>query len=263
MKRLLSSALLLTTLITSLVVNAGAADYSFKTDTRPEYYASTSYEDVYGSQYNYSGPNVVDYLPPELPYGNFSTTQAGVMEKHPSPGLLQNIVISGGDYGIGNGSSVLFPGISEGTDGNLLPVLPSFTQLTDDFYLSNGAVGYLSIPKVNISRFYIWEGETASSMKKGVAHFSSTSVWSGNVGICGHNRGAKYSIGNIKNLDHGDEIIYTTSQGTRTYRVETVTKISSDDWSYLNPSYDNRITLITCVANDPSHRWCVVAIAVD
>ena len=100
-------------------------------------------------------------------------------------------------------------------------------------------------------------------MSKGVGHFTSTSVWNGNVGIAGHNRGAKYIIGSIKDLEAGDKITYTTSQGTRTYAVETVTKIRNDDWSYLGTTSDNRITLVTCVAGDSEHRWCVQAIEVN
>lgn len=51
-----------------------------------------------------------------------------------------------------------------------------------------------------------------------------------------------------------------TSAHTRTYLVETVTKISSSDWSYLSSTTDNRMTLLTCVAGDSSQRWCVQAI---
>lgn len=51
----------------SLSVSASAADYSFETDGTPEYYPSTSYEEVYGSRYNYGGKNLVDYQVPELP----------------------------------------------------------------------------------------------------------------------------------------------------------------------------------------------------
>lgn len=49
-------------------------------------------------------------------------------------------------------------------------------------------------------------------------------------------------------------------QTTRTYLVETVTKISSSDWSYLSSTTDNRMTLLTCVAGDSSQRWCVQAV---
>ena len=75
-KRLLSAALMATTVL-SLTVSAHAADYSFTTDAPADYYPSSAYEDVYGSHYNYGGPNVVDYQTPELEFGVLSTTQTG------------------------------------------------------------------------------------------------------------------------------------------------------------------------------------------
>ena len=79
-RKLLSLALIVAA-VSSLSVSAHAADYSFTTESPSDYYSSTSYEDVYGSEYNYGGPNVVDYQIPELEYGSFSTTQTGLMEK--------------------------------------------------------------------------------------------------------------------------------------------------------------------------------------
>ena len=218
------------------------------------------YEDVYGSRYNYGGKNVVDYQIPELEYGQLSTTQTGVMEKIMLPGL-QGISASGsGIYGISpGGGTVEIPGFLQG-GSTATPATPAFTELTQDFLLSNGAVGKISIPAIGVKNYYLWEGETTASMKKGLGHFTSTSVWNGNVAVCGHNRGAKYVIGSIKDLDVGDKITYTTSMGTRTYLVETVTKISSSDWSYLSSTTDNRMTLLTCVAGDSSQRWCVQAV---
>ena len=78
--------------------------------------------------------------------------------------------------------------------------------------------------------------------------------------MCGHNRGAKYNIGTIKNLKQGDVITYTTIYGTRTYEVTMVKTISNTDWSYLQSTSDNRITLTTCVDNQPSQRICVQAV---
>lgn len=272
MKRLLSMALLLVTMISSMAVSASAADYTFDGVDNTDYYPSTSYEETYNARYNYGGTNLVDYQIPELPYGVLSTTQTGIMEKRVFTNLQQSIggVVGNGIYGVtgsygvsGGGSSVLAPGVSLGGNTTLLPNPIAFTKYSKDFCLSNGAVGRISIPAIGISRYYVWEGETSSSMSKGVAHFSSTSVWDGNVGICGHNRGAKYVIGDIKELEPGDKITYTTSEGTRTYEVETVTTIRNDDWSYLKGTSDNRITLITCVKDDSSHRWCVQAVEVD
>ena len=108
----------------------------------------------------------------------------------------------------------------------------------------------------------VWEGETDASMAKGVAHYSSTSAWDGNVGLAGHNRGAKYNIGTIKNLVAGDIITYTTMYGTRTYQVTSVKTITNTDWSYLQSTADNRITITTCLENHPESRVCVQAIEV-
>lgn len=256
--------LMLAAALCALPVSAQATDYDFVTDGTPEYYDSTSYEDVYGSQYNYGGPNVVDYQVPELEYGSFSTTQTGIMEKTLLPGLQATVTTGSGigGYGISSsGSSVILPGVEVGgTDLPSLPVSPQYTELTDDFLLSNGAIGKISIPAIGVKNYYLWQGETTASMNKGLGHFTSTSVWDGNVGVCGHNRGARYVIGAIKNLEKGDTITYTTSAGTRTYEVETVRKIASNDWNYLESTTDNRITMITCVAGDYSVRWCVQAV---
>ena len=272
MKRLLSMTLLLVTMISSMAVSAIAADYTFDGVDNTDYYPSTSYENTYNSRYNYGGINLVDYQISKLPYGVLSTTQTGIMEKRVFTNLQQSIggVVGNGIYGVtgsygvsGGDSNVLAPGVSLGSSTTLPPNPIAFTEYSKDFCLSNGAVGRISIPAIGISRYYVWEGETSSSMSKGVAHFSSTSVWDGNVGICGHNRGAKHNLGEIKELEPGDKITYTTSEGTRTYEVETVTTIRNDDWSYLKGTSDNRITLITCVKDDSSHRWCVQAVEVD
>lgn len=269
MKRVLSISFVLAALCTLMTVCAQAADYSFLTDGTPEYYASTSYADVYGTEYRYGGPNVVDYQIPESEYGQFTATQTGIMEKALLPGLQAQTaaVPDAGGYGLSDSgdSPVILPGVAawNGSYGSVLPGLPSYTQLTDDFLLSNGAVGCVSIPAIGVKSFYLWEGETTSSMSKGLGHFSGTSVWNGNVGLCGHNRGSTYVIGAIKSLSKGDKVIYTTSQGTRTYKVETVTTISSTDWSYLEPTTDNRITMITCVSGDYSRRWCVQAVEAE
>ena len=109
----------------------------------------------------------------------------------------------------------------------------------------------------------VWEGETNASMAKGLGHYTTTSAWDGNVAVCGHNRGAKYVIGDIKDLEIGDTITYTTIYGTRTYEVVLVKTIASTDWSYLQATADNRITITTCLANQPSKRVCVQAVEVD
>ena len=259
----------------SMTVPAFALDYSFITEAPQDYYGSTSYEDIYGSQYNYGGKNAADYQAPELEYGVQSTTMTGVMERTILPGLQQTVGTGVGGYGIaGGGGPVTVLTEAAGTGGSApavtptvptTPVAPAAPIYQQPAYTSvegmaykDGHIGTLKIPSLGIN-MKVWEGETAESMKKGLGHYSSTSAWNGNVAVCGHNRGAKYVIGSIKNLKQGDTITYTTVYGTRTYQVTTVQIISSTDWSYLQATADNRITITTCLADHPESRVCVQA----
>lgn len=255
-RRLTGLALMLMTMA-ALSVSAFAIEYSIETEKNTEYYPSTSYEVIYGAAYNYGGSNLVDYQIPELPYGVSSTTQIGIMEKGYLPGLQQNVGTSiSSEYGI-SGGLYDFPATAAP------PVLsvPAYTGI-DGMERKDGSIGTLKIPSLNIN-MKVWEGETRASMAKGLGHYSSTSGWDGNIGICGHNRGAKYNIGSIRNLEIGDNITYSTVYGTRTYAVILVRTISDSDWSYLQATADNRITITTCLANQPSKRVCVQAVEVS
>ena len=246
-RRLTGLALMLMTMA-ALSVSAFAIEYSIETEENTEYYPSTSYEVIYGAAYNYGGSNLVDYQIPELPYGVSSTAQIGIMEKGYLPGLQQNAgaSISGGFYDVPSGSI-----------SSVKPSVPAYTSV-DGMERKDGSIGTLKIPSLNIN-MKVWEGETRASMAKGLGHYSSTSGWDGNIGVCGHNRGAKYNIGSIRNLEIGDNITYSTVYGTRTYAVILVKTISDSDWSYLQATADNRITITTCLANQPSKRVCVQA----
>ena len=254
----------------TMTAPAFASDYSFTTSAPQDYYKSTSYEDVYGSQYNYGGRNVADYDVPELEYGLQSTTMTGVMERAILPGLQQVVatVDGSGIYGINGGGPITELVEGTGSGSTTIPSTPQITVPNSPAYTSvegmaykDGSIGTLSIPKLKIN-VKVWEGETTASMAKGVAHYSSTSAWAGNVGLAGHNRGAKYNIGTIKNLVAGDTITYTTMYGTRTYQVTAVKIIANNDWSYLQSTADNRITITTCLENHPESRVMVQAVEV-
>lgn len=258
-----------------LALPAQAMDYNFCSAAPQDFYKAGSYEDIYGSQYNYGGRNVVDYQIPELEYGVMSTTQTGVMERTILPGLQATAAtengVGGSGYGVSGGGPVTVlteVGSSAGGVETFLPPTsvtqptvsqkPAYTSV-DGMKRSDGSIGTVKIPSLDIN-MKVWEGETNESMRKGLGHYSSTSAWDGNVGVCGHNRGAKYTIGAIKDLEYGDTITYTTIHGTRTYSVISVKTISNSDWSYLQATNDNRITLTTCLANQPEKRICVQAV---
>lgn len=64
----------------------------------------------------------------------------------------------------------------------------------------------------------------------------------------------------LKKLRIGDEIYYQYGDFQRTYIVDEARIIKDTDWSYLEETEDNRITLITCVENEPEYRRCIQGI---
>lgn len=121
----------------------------------------------------------------------------------------------------------------------------------------------IQIPKINLD-VHIMEGTTSEVLLKAVGHFKETSKWKGNVGLAAHNRGYNCNFfQKIKNLQIGDEIIYYTNNGKKVYKVQTNKVILDTDWSYLEQSNDNRITLITCEENRKDYRRCIQAVEVN
>ena len=131
------------------------------------------------------------------------------------------------------------------------------TTETGSLLYADGTLGILKISKLGLN-VKVYEGE--NNLEKGVGHFADTAVFAGNVAIAGHNRGVNSYFGEIHHLKLGDEITYTTKLGTKKYAVTSVRKINAADFSFLRETSDNRLTLITCVKNEPNFRWCVQAI---
>lgn len=95
-------------------------------------------------------------------------------------------------------------------------------------------------------------------MNRSVGHFQNTSKWEGNVGLGAHNRGYQVNyFANIKKLKRGDIINYTYEGKIRQYEVSNIVIIKDTDWSYLENTEENKITLITCVENEPNYRRCI------
>lgn len=118
----------------------------------------------------------------------------------------------------------------------------------------------ITIPKISLEA-EISEGTSKNIMNKYVGHFEETSKSIGNVGLAAHNRGYEVNyFSQIKTLKKGDEIIYKYYDFEKTYIVVENRIIKDIDWSYLEETEENRITLITCVENEPEYRRCVQGI---
>ena len=134
-------------------------------------------------------------------------------------------------------------------------------NIEQDIIHYDDEIGTLTIPDILLDNAPIRESVELSTLSETIGHFPSTSIYEGNVGLASHNSGSQGDFfKNLKKIKLGSEIFYQTNYGTKRYVVTTKEVISEEDWSYLQETEDNRITLITCVAGQKDKRLCVQAI---
>lgn len=123
-------------------------------------------------------------------------------------------------------------------------------------------IGVLKIDKINLSA-NVKEGCSDEILNKFIGHISETSKYDGNIGLAAHNRLNEYSyFARLNELEKGDIIEYITKFGSRTYIIQKKIVIYDTDWSYLNSTKDNRITMITCIQDVPNQRLCIQAVEI-
>ncbi len=213
---------------------------------------------VYDSAY---GANVVEPNQPAVNQITHAPYYAPINPYTQSP----NSLLTGSAYGGGTTGNNTADIASNGYVSNQIPdavydeVLQYPLTTIEQVRNADGSIGVLKIPAIGL-KVTAYDGDTFAAMKKGVGHLASTSCWNGNIGLVGHNRGRNDYFGKLKRLEIGDEMTYTTKLGTRNYVVKSITKIADTDWSKLQYTSDNRLTLITCVENVGSQRLCVQAV---
>lgn len=134
-------------------------------------------------------------------------------------------------------------------------------EIEQDIIHYDDEIGTLTIPDILLENAPIRESVELSTLSQTIGHFPSTSIYDGNVGLASHNSGGQGEFfKNLKNIKIGSEIYYQTNYGTKRYVVTTKEIINEEDWTYLQETEDNRITLITCVAGQKEKRLCVQAV---
>ena len=266
-------------LLAALSVSASALEYTFDSPSTGDFGTPTSAGDTIRER---EDPNVdrskssalippgfgtpTSYLPGS---GEFLTPNLAAGGPLNSPSLMA----SAGGSNTSSGAVVL-PGSVGSVSSTPPPFSAStsldsagagssggYTEVTEDSYYKSGHLGTLEIPAIDLT-VKIYQGTGSATLKKGAGHFTNTSIWNGNVSLAAHNRGANSYFGEIHTLENGDRITLTTKEGTRTYSVTSVSKISETDNSMLESTSENCITLFTCVRDQREYRWCVRAVEV-
>ena len=105
-------------------------------------------------------------------------------------------------------------------------------------------VGRLVIPRLHL-RAIIREGTDDDTLDVALGHVPGTALpgQTGNVGIAGHRDTLFRCLGNISK---NDRIMFQTTRGVYTYRVEGTSIVKPEDVGVLAPGTHSEITLITC-----------------
>ena len=126
--------------------------------------------------------------------------------------------------------------------------------------IEKGEIWQIEIPKISLVA-NIEEGTTKDILNQYIGHFTTTQKENGNIGLAAHNRGYEVNyFQDLKLLKKGDEIKYQYNGFEKIYEVEKCRIIKDIEWEYLDNTEDNRLTLITCVENQPEFRRCVQAV---
>lgn len=141
------------------------------------------------------------------------------------------------------------------TDDNYENITYDKTEdVWDDFVL-----GIITIEKIGLNAT-VKEGTTSDVLLEYVGHIDNTATYDGNIGLAGHNRCCKNSyFARLNELKIGDEIRYKTKFYERTYVVDNIQVILETDWSLLQSTEENKLSLITCITNKRKQRLCVQA----
>jgi LPXTG-site transpeptidase (sortase) family protein len=121
-------------------------------------------------------------------------------------------------------------------------------------------LGVIQIEKIGFEGL-IYEGTSLDTLAKGVGHFESSSYLEGNVCLAAHNTNKFWA--KLHTLETGDKITYISFLGTKEYQVTNKTQISETDWSLLENTNENTLTLITCVKGQKEKRLCVQATEIN
>lgn len=117
----------------------------------------------------------------------------------------------------------------------------------------------IDIPKINLS-YSIQEGTTQDVIDNGIGHFTDTAYLDGNIGLVAGCYGYNKNIfENLDKLQEKDVILYSYKGEQQVYQVTKNIIIDEKDWTHLNNTNENKITLITGVVNKPEQRRCVQA----
>ncbi|MBR3325363.1 MAG: class D sortase [Clostridia bacterium] len=144
-------------------------------------------------------------------------------------------------------------------NNEIIEIENKITDNTNSNEMQNGIIGILEIDKIHLKGL-IKEGSSSDILQKYIGHIESSPKYDGNICLAAHNRGNIYSyFAKLNELAENDEIKYKTIFGDSCFSINKITEIDEQDWSLLEDTDENKLTLITCIKNKKNKRLCVQA----
>ena len=123
------------------------------------------------------------------------------------------------------------------------------TTTSDDLMLEidgEKVLGIIKIDKINFEGL-VYEGTSLSTLSKGVGHLSNSPYFNGNVCLAAHNTSKFWAKLNTC---------------TKEYQVNNITQVEETDWTLLNDTEENYLTLVTCIKGKSNLRLVVQAVEI-
>lgn len=145
------------------------------------------------------------------------------------------------------------------SDDNVQENIENPDVTKDDITMQIDGETILGVIKIDQIEYegLVSEGTSLATLKNYVGHFDNTPYLNGNVCLAAHNTNKFWA--KLHTLKTGDKITYISFLGTKNYYVTKVMTIDETDWSLLEDTDENMLTLITCVKGQRSNRLCVQA----
>lgn len=166
-----------------------------------------------------------------------------------------------------DGGEITFtvPATGNEVPGEERELIPQEAPIEEADLIELGAIGIISIPKIDI-RYTVWDEVTEVSLRYGLCHYEESVIpgETGNATILGHNYKDGSMFHYLGELEAGDEVCFTGVDGTKmTFYVTDSLIISADDlMSYAEGDITDskQLTLVTCTYEYGRTGWRRVVI---
>ncbi|HSP27515.1 MAG TPA: class E sortase, partial [Ilumatobacteraceae bacterium] len=129
---------------------------------------------------------------------------------------------------------------------------------------NNPQLGRIAIPSIGLDS-ELHQGIRLTTLDRGPGHWPGTAMPGqiGNVVVAGHRTSHGAEFRHLDSLDPGDEVVFTTADGTFTYSVTGTQIVTPDSMWIVEPTDTPTATLFACHPLGSTAKRIVVFLALS